>query len=83
MKSAINDRHTVPDGVPPYAVHLDEILSRRKKFHIVTDARGEPVYLSNRVMDVIEWLAMHGQFQYLMHGEGRSWVVSLTRSNDA
>jgi hypothetical protein len=79
QKSKINERHTDPDSGAPYEIHLDEILSRRKRFHMIVDCEGGCVYRSKYVHDILEWLADHGQFSYLIRGAGLAWYCNMQR----
>lgn len=78
-RSKINERHADPDSGAPYTIHLDELLTRRKRFHQISDREGGIVYRSKFVGDIFEWLARHDQFAYTVRGEGLAWFCRMER----
>jgi len=81
QKSLINVRHNEADHGGPYTVHLDEILSRRKRFHMIADQTGCIVWRSKYVGDILDWLAHREQFEVRIFGEGLDWVCSFRRGS--
>jgi hypothetical protein len=72
-RSRLQHLHTDEDQGPPYTVHVDAWLTRRKRFHMICDRKGGVVFRSRWMGDVLEWLADRGATQYVICGEGRSW----------
>lgn len=78
-RSKLTDQLLDEDKGGPYYVHLDCWLTRRKRFHIITDAEAGVVYRSRWMPDIIDWLDKRGQHAYFFQFEAKAYRISMRR----
>lgn len=81
--SELTFRLTDPDGGGPYKVHFDQWLTRRKRFHIITDHRNGVVFRSRWVSDIHDWLDSRELTEYVAVIDGAEWLVRFARSTNS
>lgn len=64
-------------------VFTDSQITRRKRYHLVTDHGGETVHRDNLFGALTEWLDDEGWREYILHTENRVYRVHLVRIIDA
>lgn len=77
--SGVTERHIDEDQGPPYEIIADEILTRRKKFHLILDSEGGVVWRSKWFVDCLIWLEERGEKAYTLRAAGRSWSCTFVR----
>jgi hypothetical protein len=78
-RSAIQTIFTEPDTGPPYRVHADCQLTRRKRHHILVDRAGNVVFRSRWWADILEWLANEGQTHYSVETDRDTYATASAR----
>lgn len=75
--SALTEIYTEEDRGGPYVIHFDEWLTRRKRFHIITDLANRVLFRSRWVSDLFDWLDERGAREYTALAGKRAYVVTL------
>lgn len=54
------------------------MVTRRKRFHLVTDHNGDTVYRDRLAGALVEWLDNEDWREYVLHTENRIFRCALT-----
>lgn len=54
--SDLTHLYTEADEGGPYTIHFDVWFTRRKRYHVIADRQGRPLFRSRWVTDCLNWL---------------------------
>jgi len=67
-----------------FTIVTDVQITRRKRVHLVLDARGDTQFAAARLADVLDWLRGNDQTAVIIHDSSeQSWSVALRHINRA
>lgn len=82
-KSDLQTLYTEADSGGPLTVWTDQWFTRRKRFHAISDERGEALYRSRWFSDILEWLHGAGRERYrIITATGRVFTVTVQIENE-
>lgn len=64
-------------GTGPYTVHVDCILTRRKRHHMIENSEGGIAFRSRWMSDIVEWLAAAGETTYALETSRDRFAVAV------
>lgn len=58
-----------------WRIHIDVPVTRRKRFHGVTDADGEDLYAARTVTEALHWCCQEGESGVRLVARDREFIV--------
>lgn len=63
---------------PPFVLHTDVRMTRRKRYHFIIDATGEIVWSARLFEEALDWLHHNDVEEFLVKTQDRSYRVSAS-----
>lgn len=60
-----------------YTIHADCEITRRKRFHLIEDDRGEIVWRTRLYSEAVLWMVDREQMRYRLVSEAGTFIIGM------